>query len=153
MHLELWVNWQTAVRFVFLIHVDLFHFLQGTVVYLFIPTLLLDLPQDFAVIFAIVSSEPRRLNWLDVVLKHLSDRALLLLLEHIKEEHELVLPLLSNLNVIFVLLNLLSQLSIVSQFLDLASTIHLLLLFLVIPSINFILPDWCDFFKRCYWFI
>jgi len=71
--------------------------------------------EDLSIVLSIISCESARLNWLDVVFKDLGDRALLLLLEHIEEEHQLVLALLAQLDLLVgltaLLLHVLCELS------------------------------------------
>ena len=63
--------------------------------------------EDLPVVLSVIGRESARLNWLDVVFKDLGDRALLLLLEHIEEEHQLVLALLAQLDLLVLFVALL----------------------------------------------
>ena len=63
--------------------------------------------EDLPVVLSVIGRESARLNWLDVVFKDLGDWALLLLLEHIEEEHQLVLALLAQLDLLVLFVALL----------------------------------------------
>jgi len=85
---------ESSVGFIISVTFDELDFLNGFGVELLVLGLLLNFSEDLLIIRTVVRGEPTRLYWLYVLFKDLRDRALLLLLENVEEEHELVLPLL-----------------------------------------------------------
>ena len=96
------VNWQTTVRFVFQIPIELFYFANCSVKQLFIPTLLLNFLKYFPVIISKIGSESGCFDGFDEVFEDLSNRILFLLLQNIQEKHKLIFSFFAKLNVFVV---------------------------------------------------